>query len=243
MKSDGERLQRYLARAGIASRRKCEELIVDGRVTVNGVVVDQLGSKVNPGDVVFLDDQPVEPEPLEYHLLNKPPGVISAVSDAHGMKTVTRLVASDVRLFPVGRLDLDTTGLLLLTNDGALAHKLMHPRFEVDKVYRVEVEGRVTESEINRLRKGVKLEDGVTAPADASLISLGSDSSVVELTLHEGRKRQVRRMMESLGHRVMSLHRSGYANLTDEGLHKGESRPLKRKEVEELKRIVGEGVA
>lgn len=243
MNSGEERLQKYLARAGVASRRKCEDYITAGRVTVNGVVADQLGSKVKPGDVVFIDNRPVEPEATEYYLLNKPPGVLSAVSDPRGLKTVADLVESDVRLFPVGRLDKNTTGLLLLTNDGALAHKLMHPRFEVDKVYRVNIEGRMSEAELKQLRDGVELEEGITAPAGAVLISQQKNGSMVELVIHEGRKRQVRRMMEALGHRVKGLHRRAYANLTDEGLRPGQFRPLNGKEVEALRRIVGEGTA
>jgi 23S rRNA pseudouridine2605 synthase len=152
-------------------------------------------------------------------------------------------VPSDVRLFPVGRLDKNTTGLLLMTNDGGLAHKLMHPRFEVDKVYRVNVEGRMTEAELDQLRQGIVLEEGVTAPAGAVLVSQQKDSTALELVIHEGRKRQVRRMMDALGHPVKKLHRRAYANLTDEGLRPGQFRPLDGKEVEALRRIVGEGMA
>jgi 23S rRNA pseudouridine2605 synthase len=243
MENNGERLQKYLARAGIASRRKCEECITAGRVSVNGEVVSQLGSKVRPGDVVLVDDRPVEPEPLEYYLLNKPAGVISAVSDPRGEKTVSNLIPSASRLYPVGRLDRDTTGLLVLTNDGELANKLMHPSFEVDKVYTVTVEGRLTEGKLQRLRKGIKLEGRLTAPAEASWVENGGPDSVVELVIHEGRKRQVRKMMEALGHRVKSLHRRKYAMLTDEGLCPGEYRPLDRKEVEALRLVVGRGPA
>lgn len=242
MSPRGERLQRYLARAGVASRRKCEHFILAGRVRVNGRVVDELGIRVEPGDEVTLDGAPVEPEAREYHLLNKPAGVISAASDPHGRRTVIQLVPSRRRLFPVGRLDQDTTGLLLLTNDGDLANRLMHPRFEVDKVYRAEVRGKAGDETLESLGKGVELEDGVTAPAGVRRSSGGADRTVIEITIHEGRKRQVRRMMEAVGHPVISLHRSGYAMLTDRGLELGESRQLDEREVKQLKELAGRGL-
>ena len=232
-----DRLQKFLARSGIASRRKCEELILAGRVMINGETVSELGTRVQPGDVVWFDGKPVEPERLEYYLLNKPADVICAVSDNRGQKTVVDLVESPVRLFPVGRLDRDTTGIIILTNDGAMAHSLMHPRFEVDKVYKAEVEGEVTEDELDRLRNGVQLEDGLTRPAVVLLMGKRSGGSFVEVTLHEGRKRQVRRMFDAIGHPVWKLHRKRYAMLTDVGLAPGESRPLKEKEVEALRKL------
>ena len=204
---------------------------------------------MRPGDVVWFDGEPVEPEPLEYHLLNKPTGVISAVSDSRGQRTVTELVPSRARLFPVGRLDRDTTGLIILTNDGVLAHSLMHPRFEVDKVYRAEIEGAPTEAELKRLRNGVRLEDGVTAPAEAKLIGVAGKGgpkaggagglAVVELSIHEGRKRQVRRMLEAVGHTAVRLHRKKYAMLTDSGLAEGDSRPLTDREIKALRKLAG----
>lgn len=236
----GERLQKYLARAGIASRRRCEAMILAGRVTVNGETVTELGTRVAPGDSVWLDGKPVEPEPLEYHLLNKPAGILSAVSDPRGRKTVVDLVPSRVRLFPIGRLDGDTTGLIILTNDGPLAHGLMHPRFEVDKVYRAEVEGKVTEPELERLRRGVRLEDGVTWPAGALLTGSSRTGSIVELVIHEGRKRQVRRMLGAIGHPVRQLHRKRYAMLTDKGLEPGDSRPMSGEEVKALRKLATE---
>ncbi len=239
MGSRGERLQKYMARAGVASRRKCEELILAGRVTVNGQTVKELGVRIHSGDIVVCDGRTVTPEPLEYYLVNKPAGVISAVSDGRGRPTVTGLVPSRQRLFPIGRLDRDTTGLLILTNDGRLAHQLMHPRFEVDKVYRVEVKGKVTAADLKRLRTGIRLDDGVTTPAAARLVSAGDAGSIIELTIHEGRKRQVRRMMEALGHPVTRLHRCRYATLTDTGLRVGDYRALDRDEVAELEKISG----
>ena len=236
-----ERLQKYLARAGIASRRACEEYIRAGRVTVNGETVTELGVKVEPEDVVYFDGRPVKPEPLEYHLLNKPAGVISSVSDPQGRRAVTTMAPGRARLFPVGRLDQDTTGLIILTNDGALAHRLMHPRFQVDKVYLADVEGVVGERELERLRRGVRLEDGMTAPAGARLASRHAGGSVVEVTVHQGRKRQVRRMLEAVGHPVLRLHRKRYAMLTDDGLPVGAIRPLTRKEVTGLQKLVMAG--
>ena len=221
---------------------------------VNGETVTELGTRVQPGDVVWFDGGPVEPEPFEYHLLNKPGGVISAVSDSRGQRTVTELVPSRVRLFPVGRLDRDTTGLIVLTNDGALANRLMHPRFEVDKVYRAEVDGQLTEADLKRLREGIRLEEGMTAPAQVELVAeagkggkakagpkkgAARGGAVLELTIHEGRKRQVRRMLEAVGHPVRRLHRKKYAMLTDDGLESGDSRLLTDEEITALRKLAG----
>ncbi|MFA5802680.1 MAG: pseudouridine synthase [Thermoleophilia bacterium] len=236
----GERLQKYLARAGIASRRKCEELILAGRVKVNGATVTEHGARVFPGDEVVLDGEPVLPESLEYYLLNKPAGVVSAVSDER-YETVVSLVPANARLFPVGRLDMDTTGLLLLTNDGPLANGLMHPRFEVDKVYRVEVRGEVSPAVLRRLRGGVELEDGVTSPADVQVAGSNRNGDILKITIHEGRKRQVRRMMQVTGNHVMKLHREKYAILTDDGLEPGDFRSLTEEEVLALKKLASGG--
>lgn len=241
MSPRGERLQKYLARAGVASRRKCEEMILAGRVRINGRIADKLGTRVDPDDEVTLDGDSVVPETREYYLLNKPPGIISAASDPHGRRTVTELVPSSRRLFPVGRLDRDTTGLMLLTNDGELAHRLMHPRFEVDKVYRAAVKGKISEKALEHLRRGVELEDGMTAPAVIRRVSSNDDVTVIDITIHEGRKRQVRRMMEAVGHPVTSLHRRRYAMLTDEGLQQGDSRALEAGEVKRLKEFARKG--
>ncbi len=233
----GERLQKYLARAGIASRRKCEDFIIGGRVTINGEIATELGTRVEPGDVVWFDNKPVEPEPLEYHLLSKPLGTLSTVMDSHDRPTVVDLVPSRARLFPVGRLDSDTTGLIILTNDGLLAHSLMHPRFEVDKVYWAEVEGEPTELELDSLRSGLRLKDGPTAPAEVKVTGRRAGGSILEIIIHEGRKRQVRRMLDAVGHPVRQLHRKRYAMLTDKGLEPGDSRPLTADEVKALKRL------
>ncbi len=227
------RLNAYLARAGIASRRGAEELIRAGRVRVNGAVAG-LATFVEPGDVVDVDGGRVSPEGLAYVLLHKPPGVVTTVRDPHGRPTVVDLVGHERRVVPVGRLDADTTGVLLLTNDGALAHRLMHPRYEVDKVYEVEVAGEPADEALRRLSSGVELDDGPTAPARARRLG----PSRLELTLHEGRKHQVKRMCETVGHPVHSLRRSRYAGLTVDGLAPGEWRELEPEEVSALRRLV-----
>jgi len=226
------RLNAYLARAGIASRRGAEELIRANRVRVNGEVAG-LATFVEPRDVVEVDGERVEPEPLAYVLLHKPAGVVTTARDPQGRPTVVELVAHEQRVVPVGRLDADTTGALLLTNDGPLAHRLAHPRYEVDKVYVAEVEGRPSDETLHRLAEGVELEDGRTAPARARRLG----PSRLELVLHEGRKHQVKRMCEAVGHPVRSLHRSSYAGLDLAGLAPGSSRKLIRAEVERLRRI------
>jgi 23S rRNA pseudouridine2605 synthase len=224
------RLNAYLARAGVASRRGAEELIRAGRVRVNGEVAG-LATFVEGGDSVELDGSPVEPEPLTYVLLHKPRGVVTTARDPEGRSTVVGLVGHERRVVPIGRLDADTTGALLLTNDGPLAHRLMHPRYEVDKVYEAEVAGEPGEDALARLRAGVELEDGVTAPAEARLVG----PSRVELTIHEGRKHQVKRMLETVGHPVRRLHRKVYAGLTLDGLEPGEWRELSADEVKRLR--------
>ena len=227
------RVNAYLARAGIASRRASEELIRAGRVTVNGITA-ALATRIEPEDRVELDGELVEPEPPTYVLLHKPAGVVTTTRDPHGRATVVGLVGHPRRLVPVGRLDADTTGALLLTNDGDLAHRLMHPRFGMDKVYVAEVEGRPTAETLRCLAEGIKLEDGRTAPARARLVAAGR----VELTIHEGRKHQVKRMLEAVGHPVRRLHRSRYAGLDLAGLEAGRWRELSAEEVAGLKRAM-----
>ncbi len=226
------RLNAYLARAGVASRRKADALIKDGRVRVNGEP-GRLDSFVTDEDVVEVDGDRVLRQKLAYVLLHKPAGVVTTASDPHGRPTVVGLVDAGVRVVPVGRLDADTTGAILLTNDGALAHRLAHPRYEVDKVYEVEVEGEPDAAALRALAEGVELEDGRTAPATVSLLG----PSRLELTLHEGRKRQVKRMCEAVGHPVDRLHRSRYAGLDLDRLDVGEWRELTRDEVAELRRV------
>ena len=224
------RLNAYLARAGVASRRKADELIKAGRVTVNGEP-GQLNTFVSGRDRVELDGRPLEKQRLAYLLLHKPAGVVTTASDPQGRPTVVELVADhETRVVPVGRLDADTTGALLLTNDGELAHRLAHPRYEVEKVYEAEVEGDPSDETLRRLERGVELDDGRTAPARAKRLA----PSRVELALHEGRKHQVKRMLEAVGHPVTRLHRSRYAGLSLEGVEPGEWRELEPGEVARL---------
>jgi 23S rRNA pseudouridine2605 synthase len=223
------RLNAYLARAGVASRRGADELIKAGRVRVNGRR-GELNTFVGPNDAVELDGRPLAAQRLAYLLLHKPAGVVTTARDPHGRPTVVELVPAEPRVVPVGRLDADTTGALLLTNDGPLAHRLAHPRYEVEKVYEAEVEGTPDEPALARLRAGIELEDGLTAPAQARLLA----PTRVELAIHEGRKHQVKRMLEAVGHPVVRLHRSRYAGLTLDGLRPGEWRDLAAAEVRSL---------
>jgi 23S rRNA pseudouridine2605 synthase len=227
------RLAKYLASAGVASRRAAEGLIRDGRVSVNGEVVrDPARDVTPPADSVWLAGQPVELE-LErvVYAVNKPAGVVSTASDPQRRRTVVSLVESDLRLYPVGRLDIDTTGLILLTNDGELANRLTHPRFEVDKTYRAVVANPpVRDAALRRLRAGIELEDGRTSPARVRRVR----PDTLEITIHEGRKRQLRRMCEAVGHPVRRLERIRFGPLELGSLGPGESRRLSAAEVEAL---------
>ena len=234
----GERLQKVLARGGIGSRRVAEDLIEDERVTVNGRVA-VLGARVDVDhDVVAVDGVPIGVRPGSvYYLLNKPAGVVTTADDPQGRPTVVELVPSEPRVHPVGRLDLDTEGLLLLTNDGTLTHRLTHPSFGVDKEYVAEVRGTPSRGALRRLREGVELDDGITAPAGASSPSPG----VIRLVIHEGRNRQVRRMCEAVGHPVLRLVRTRIGPLRDPALAPGEWRELTRDEVRSLERAAVAG--
>jgi 23S rRNA pseudouridine2605 synthase len=227
------RLAKYLAHAGVASRRAAEGLIAAGRVTVAGELVRDPARDVDETSGVAVDGEPVRPEPHEVHALNKPPGVVSTAHDTHGRPTVVELVRSARRLYPVGRLDADTTGLILLTNDGELAERLTHPRYGVEKVYRARVQpARVQPRALEALRRGVELDDGLTAPARVRQPRPG----VLEIGIREGRKRQVRRMVEAVGHRVLELERVAFGPLGLRGLEPGRSRRLSATEVERLRR-------
>jgi 23S rRNA pseudouridine2605 synthase len=232
------RLNAFLARAGVASRRRADELISAGRVLVNGAR-GELNTIVGSRDVVEVDGERVTAQPLAYVLLHKPAGVVTTARDPQGRRTVVELVPHTPRVVPVGRLDADTTGALLLTNDGPLAHRLAHPRYGVEKVYEAEVEGAPGDDALRTLREGVVLDDGTTAPADARLLRRASRSSVLELTLHEGRKHQVKRMCDAVGHPVRRLHRSGYAGLVVRGLEPGEWRELTARELASLRKAAG----
>ncbi|HVC86725.1 MAG TPA: pseudouridine synthase [Gaiellaceae bacterium] len=223
------RLNAFIARAGVASRRKADELIKAGRVAVNGEV-GQLNTFVQATDEVSLDGKPLAKQKLAYVLLHKPAGAVTTASDPQGRTTVVDLVDHPSRVVPVGRLDADTTGALLLTNDGDLAHRLAHPKYEIDKVYEVETWTQPTDADLERLRAGVDLDDGPTSPARVRRIS----GARIELTIHEGRNHQVKRMLEAVGHRVKALHRSRYANLTVSDLSPGEWRELRPDETHAL---------
>jgi 23S rRNA pseudouridine2605 synthase len=228
-----EKLQKVLARAGVASRRVCEILIAEGRVRVNGTVAGT-GARVDPdADVIEVDGAVVATKAdLVHYLLHKPAGVVTTARDTHGRATVVDLVPSEPRVFPVGRLDADTEGLLLLTNDGELAHRLTHPSHGVEKEYLAEVVGTPSRGALRRLREGVDLDDGRTAPAKASLVGEG----VIRLVIHEGRNRQVRRMCEAVGHPVTRLVRTRIGPVTDTKLRPGEWRHLGADEVAALAR-------
>lgn len=232
---DGERLQKVLARVGFGSRRVCEDLIAEERVKVNGELAE-LGRRVDPEtDLVEVDGAPIGIRPgLVHYLLNKPTGVVTTASDPQGRPTVVDLVPAEPRVFPVGRLDLDTEGLLLLTNDGELANRVAHPSHGVEKEYLAEVRGRPSRAALRQLREGVALDDGTTAPAQAALV----EPSLVRLTIHEGRNRQVRRMLDAVGHPVVRLIRTRIGPLSDRRLEPGAWRPLSGEELRALERAV-----
>jgi 23S rRNA pseudouridine2605 synthase len=227
------RLAKFLAHAGVASRRGAERIVAEGRVTIDGQAVTDPAREVDESSGVALDGRPVRPEPREVHALNKPAGVVSTASDTYGRPTVVELVRSRRRLYPVGRLDANTTGLILLTNDGELAERLMHPRYGVEKVYRARVRpARVAPEALEALREGVELDDGRTSPARVRRVGSG----LLEIAIREGRKRQVRRMIEAIGHHVVELERVAFGPLGLRDLEPGRSRRLKQKEIERLRK-------
>ncbi len=236
------RLNRYLAMSGIASRRKAEDIIRAGRIAVNGIPSTDPALAVTPGaDTVTLDGAPLAVEQKKRgFLLNKPTGVIVSVGDTHGRATVMDLLGNDaVGVFPVGRLDMNTSGLLLLTNDGELAHRLMHPSYEVEKVYRAEVTGRVGKSTVALFRRGIRLDDGPAAPAELRVLDSTDEVSLAEVTIHQGRKRQVRRMFAEAGHPVRTLDRISFGGLSAAGVAYGAYRSLTDRELQDLRQMVG----
>ncbi len=235
------RLQRVLAQAGLASRRACEELITAGRVRVNGRTVRELGTKVDPKqDRVDVDGKRIVAESFVYLMFHKPRGVVSTLSDPEGRPTVREyLKGIDARVFPIGRLDFATSGVLLVTNDGAFANGLMHPRKAVPKTYVLKVDGIMSEKHLDLWRKGIKLEDGMTLPAKVTLLRVEGDKTWIELTIIEGRNQQIRRMGEALGFRVMRLARIAFAGVTHEGVAPGKIRPLTREELLSLRKEFG----
>lgn len=239
-----ERLQKVIARSGIASRRKAEQLILDGKVTVNGQVVTELGTKVSDEDKLEVNGIPVEREEPIYILFYKPRGVISSVKDEKGRKVVTDYFRDfEQRIFPVGRLDYDTSGLLILTNDGDFANLLMHPRYEIDKVYVAKVKGIPGRKELKQLEQGIMLEDGMTKPAKVKMLSLDKrkKTCIIEITIHEGRNRQIRRMFDKIGYPVLKLKRERYAFLDLKGLHPGAFREITPHEVKRLRALAQHG--
>ena len=233
-----ERLQKVIAHAGIASRRKAEELIIEGKVKVNGQVVRELGTKVTASDSIEVNGIKIEKEEKVYFLLYKPRGVISAVSDDRGRKTVVDLFPHvEQRISPVGRLDYDTSGVLLLTNDGDFSNLLTHPRYNIDKTYVAKVKGVPRREDLKKLERGIMLEDGKTAPAKVKVLSSDREQgkSIIAITIHEGRNRQVRRMFEAIGCPVVKLKLEQFAFLGLHGLYAGESRELTAHEVKQLR--------
>ena len=232
-----ERLQKVIANSGYTSRRKAEELIINGHVTVNGKVVNELGVKVNNSDIICIDGNIISKDVMkEYYLLNKPREVICSVKDEVGRKTVVDLIKTEARIYPVGRLDYDTTGLIILTNDGELANILMHPKHRIYKTYIAKINGILNEEDFKKLRKGILIEDRklIVDNVKVRKIDKIKNTSLVEVTIHEGRNHIIRKLFEKLGYDVMKLTRSKFAFLTDEGLKSGEFRPLSSSEVKLL---------
>lgn len=238
-----ERLQKILAAAGLASRREAERWIQEGRVTVNGVMVRKLGSKADPErDKIKVDGKLISQVSQRYFLFHKPTGLITTMYDPKGRPSLgewLETLGRKGRLFPVGRLDYDSSGLLILTNDGELGHRLTHPRYEVRKVYRVKISGCPSEQELERLSRGIQLEDGETAPAKVRVLELLRKSAWLEVGIHEGRYQEVRRMFEALGYFVEKLIRVRFGPIHLGGLGPGEIRPLSPKEITALKKAVG----
>lgn len=237
-----ERLQKVMAEAGVASRRASEKLIATGHVQVNGQTVTTLGTKVAAKDKIEVDGVPLHREKQVYYLLNKPRGVISSAHDEKGRRTVVDILREDEieeRIYPVGRLDYDTTGLLLLTNDGALANKMMHPKFAVDKTYVAKVKGLISNDDLKQLRTGVKVDGRRTKPANTRLKDTDREkkTSIVQLTIHEGHYHQVKRMLAAVGHPVIKLHRESYGFLNLQGVQPGDYRELRPEEVKRLNRL------
>lgn len=231
-----ERLQKVIANSGYASRRKAEELIKQKRVKVNGKLITELGTKVNGNDIIEIDNLKIQNEEKVYFILNKPRGIITSASDEKGRKTVVDLINTDKRIYPVGRLDYDTTGILLLTNDGELTNLMLHPRNKIDKVYIAKVNGLVGKEEVAKLSKGVFINSKKTAHAKVRVkrFNKKTNTSIVELTIHEGRNHQVKKMFESIGLEVLKLKREKIACLNLDGLKSGDYRKLNPKEVKQL---------
>lgn len=229
-----ERLQKYMASCGVASRRKCEEIILEGKVKVNGIVVNELGIKVDPlNDKIEYNDKIITKEEKKvYIMLNKPEGYISSVKDEKGRETILDIVKVEERVYPIGRLDYDSSGLLLLTNDGEIYNKIIHPREELTKKYIAVVKGEITTKDIEAFKRGIDIGGYVTAPAELKIISYDRDISTIEIGIHEGKNRQIRKMCAAINHEVLSLKRISIGELKLGYLKRGEWRELKKEEVE-----------
>ena len=232
-----ERLQKVMAEAGVASRRKSEEYILDGRVKVNGIIVKELGTKVSDDDYIEVDDKPIRQERKVYILMNKPRNCVTTVSDDRNRPTVMDFIKDiHARIYPVGRLDFDTTGALLLTNDGKLTNLLTHPSSEVNKTYIATCKGIANDEDLEPLRKGIPLDDTKTSPAQVEILKINEEknTSIIKIIIHEGRNREVKRMMEYVGYDVIKLNREAIGNLNTKGLYQGQYRRLSKEEVKDL---------
>ena len=233
-----ERLQKYLAQCGVASRRKCEELVLQGRVQVNGVTVTELGTKINPEkDKIKFDGKDIKQSPkLVYILLNKPIGYVTTAEDQFGRDTVLDLVKVKERIVPVGRLDMYTSGALILTNDGNFVYQVTHPKHEIEKTYKVTIKGIVQNSEVEQLRNGIKIDDYITKPARVKILKTDTEKGIsrLEITIHEGKNRQVRKMCEAVGRKVLALHRSKIGGIGVKDIELGKWRYLTANEVQQI---------
>jgi len=233
-----ERLQKIIAESGICSRRKAEQLILDGKVKVNGKVIKELGTKAEFSDEILVNNKPIKKEEKIVYIINKPKGVISSVSDDRDRRCVVDLIDSDSRLYPIGRLDYDSSGLLLITNDGALTQSLLHPKFEIDKTYEVTIDKILTSSEISKIEKGVHIENYISAPAKVEIVKKENNKMYLLVTIHEGRNREIRKMFQTVGATVTRLHRIKEANIELGNLKSGEYRRLKPFELKKLKAFI-----
>lgn len=233
-----ERLQKYMARCGVASRRRCEELILNGLVKVNNVKIMELGTKISEGDIVEYKGKVIKPEENKvYIMLNKPEGVITSVKDEKGRKTVIDIINVSERIYPIGRLDYDSSGLLLLTNDGEVYNKVIHPRVKIVKKYIAVCKGKFNREDIERFKKGIDIGGYVTAPATIKIIGYKDNKSTVEIGIHEGKNRQIRKMCASLDHDVIALKRISIGNITLGNLKRGEYRSLGKEELNYIRNL------
>lgn len=234
-----ERLQKVIAQAGVCSRRKAEVLITEGKVKVNGEVVTTLGTTVSEDDKIYVEGKLLKSEGKAYYVLNKARNTISSVSDEKGRKTVMEGFDINKRIYPVGRLDFDTTGVLIMTNDGELANALLHPSNEINKVYISTIEGSISDEELNQLETGVKIDGRITSPCTAERLKVNKEKNktIVKLTIHEGRNHQVKKMFEAINKKVIKLHRDEFAGISSKGLYEGQHRKLTFEEVKNLKKL------